>query len=110
GQRLNGRWHLVRIRARPGEKTEPWLLIKAEDEFARSARDPAIIDEETTSFLSGRTTEELAAQRELRADHAGRAKIVRAHRAVGPMVEAVRGARKGILPPVLQPGQARTPR
>ncbi len=108
GQRLNGRWHLVRIRPRPGEKTEPWLLIKAEDEFARAAADPAIIEEETTSFLSGRTTEELAAQGELRADHAGRAKVVRARKAVGPMVEAVRGARKGILPPFLEPSQALT--
>ncbi|MFZ0071967.1 MAG: DNA ligase D [Xanthobacteraceae bacterium] len=108
GQRLKGRWHLVRIRPRAGEKTDPWLLIKAEDEFARGAGDPAIIDEETTSFLSGRTTEELTAQGELRADHAGRAKVVRARKAVGPMVEAVRGARKGILPPFLEPSQALT--
>ena len=35
--RLKGRWHLVRIKPRPGEKTEPWLLIKAEDAFARHA-------------------------------------------------------------------------
>src|SRR5262249_41925302 len=100
GQRLKGRWHLVRIRPRAGEKTDPWLLIKADDAFARGAGDPAIIDEASTSFLSGRTTEELAAQGELRADHAGRAKIVRARKAVGPLVEAVRGGRKGILAPL----------
>jgi len=35
GGRLNGRWHLVRMRPRRGEKTEPWLLIKADDEFGR---------------------------------------------------------------------------
>ena len=35
GQRLRGRWHLVRIKPRPREKTEPWLLIKAADEYAR---------------------------------------------------------------------------
>src|SRR6516162_10070986 len=67
GHRLKGRWHLVRIRPKPGEKTDPWLLIKAEDEFARGTADPAITDEETTSFLSGRTTQELAAAGELRA-------------------------------------------
>ena len=42
GERLHGRWHLVRMRPRPGEKKEQWLLIKAEDEFAppgRRARD-----------------------------------------------------------------------
>ena len=35
GTRLKGRWHLVRMKPRPGEKKEQWLLIKAEDEFAR---------------------------------------------------------------------------
>ena len=35
GGRLKGRWHLVRIPPRSGEKTEPWLLIKSDDEFAR---------------------------------------------------------------------------
>ena len=34
GTRLKGRWHLVRMRPRSGEKTEPWLLIKSDDEFA----------------------------------------------------------------------------
>src|SRR5580658_9011210 len=33
GARLRGLWHLVRIRPRAGEKTEPWLLMKADDEF-----------------------------------------------------------------------------
>ena len=75
-----GRWHLVRMRPRRGEKNEPWLLIKAEDEFARQAGEPDITDEETTSFLSGRTTEELAALGELRKDHAGRAKVIGARK------------------------------
>src|SRR5262249_54343435 len=35
GDRLKGKWHLVRIRPKPGERTEPWLLIKSDDEFAR---------------------------------------------------------------------------
>jgi bifunctional non-homologous end joining protein LigD len=29
GEKLNGHWHLVRMRKRPGERQEPWLLIKA---------------------------------------------------------------------------------
>ena len=73
GARLQGLWHLVRIKPRRGEKTEPWLLIKAEDEFARHPGDPEITDEETTSRVSGRTTEELAAAGELRDDHPARA-------------------------------------
>jgi bifunctional non-homologous end joining protein LigD len=41
GNRLKGRWHLVRMKARPKEKKEQWLLIKADDEFARA---PAELD------------------------------------------------------------------
>src|SRR5205085_379973 len=75
GSRLKGRWHLVRMRSRPGEKKEQWLLIKAGDEFARPPGEPDITQAQTTSFLSGRTTEELAALGELRRDHAGSAKM-----------------------------------
>ncbi|MGH6812262.1 MAG: DNA polymerase ligase N-terminal domain-containing protein [Methylocella sp.] len=39
--RLKGRWQLVRIRPRSGEKTEPRLLIKSDDAFARGAGDRA---------------------------------------------------------------------
>ena len=39
GKKLHGAWHLVRMRGRPGEKRENWLLIKAHDEArARRAR------------------------------------------------------------------------
>src|SRR6266699_2459933 len=33
GERLKGRWHLVRMRPRPGEKKQQWLLFKARDEY-----------------------------------------------------------------------------
>src|SRR5215469_11449959 len=49
GVRLKGRWHLVRMRRRPGEKSEPWLLIKSDDAFARNPGDREITDEEVTS-------------------------------------------------------------
>jgi bifunctional non-homologous end joining protein LigD len=103
GNRLKGRWHLVRMRRRPGEKSEPWLLIKADDEFARHAGEPDITDEETTSAVSGRTTQELAAVGELRRDHAGRAKVIAARKTAPPDASGVRGARKGILPAFLEP-------
>jgi bifunctional non-homologous end joining protein LigD len=34
GERMKGGWILVRIRGKPGEKRENWLLIKEDDEFA----------------------------------------------------------------------------
>src|SRR5438874_9913465 len=40
GARLKGRWHLVRMRPRPGEKKEQWLLFKAHDEYAREPTGP----------------------------------------------------------------------
>jgi bifunctional non-homologous end joining protein LigD len=106
GSRLRGRWHLVRIRPKRGEKTDPWLLIKADDEFARPAGAGEITQEETTSFLSGRTTEELAALGDLRKDHAGRAQVVATRNVAPPDPKRVRGARKGILPAFLEPSLA----
>ncbi|MGH6937066.1 MAG: DNA polymerase ligase N-terminal domain-containing protein, partial [Methylocella sp.] len=106
GGRLKGRWHLVRVRPRPGEKTEPWLLIKSDDEFARHASDPEITDEETTSELSGRTTEELAAAGEVRKDHAARARVAKARISVVPDVRKLSGARTGLLPVFLEPSLA----
>src|SRR5271157_3144297 len=59
GQKLKGRWHLVRMRGKPAEKRENWLLIKGEDEFARSADDADILEGEPESVKTGRTVDEL---------------------------------------------------
>jgi bifunctional non-homologous end joining protein LigD len=108
GARLKGRWHLVRIRPRQGERTDPWLLIKSEDEFARPVGAPEIVAEATTSYLSGLTTEELAAKGELRADHAARVAVARERTRALPDVTRVRGARKKLLPAFLAPSLAQT--
>jgi bifunctional non-homologous end joining protein LigD len=63
GEKLNGHWHLVRMRKRPGERQEPWLLIKATDEFARKKSDPDILEEMSDSAASGRTMDEIAADK-----------------------------------------------
>jgi bifunctional non-homologous end joining protein LigD len=60
GEKLKGHWHLVRMRKRPGERQEPWLLIKATDELARSKRDPDILKEMPNSAATGRTMDEIA--------------------------------------------------
>ena len=41
GQRLRGRWHLVRTK--PGGGKEQWLLLKSDDEAARSSDDADIL-------------------------------------------------------------------
>ncbi len=106
GERLKGLWHLVRIKPRRGEKTEPWLLMKAEDEFARHPGDPEITDEELTSRISGRTNEELAAVGGLREDHQARLSAGKRRKLLLPDIGKIAGARKGLLPAFLEPSLA----
>src|SRR5438309_3620980 len=44
GEKLKGRWHLVRMRPRPNERQEAWLLIKGDDTAARTPSDPDILE------------------------------------------------------------------
>jgi bifunctional non-homologous end joining protein LigD len=58
GERLKGRWALIRLRGRPGEKRDNWLLIKEKDAAVKTG--PAIVDRALTSVVSGRKMEEIA--------------------------------------------------
>ncbi len=58
GERLRGRWALVRMRPREKEKNENWLLIKENDEFANTRAD--LLESEITSVISGREMEDIA--------------------------------------------------
>lgn len=60
GEKLQGRWHLVRMGNRDGESRENWLLIKSEDEFARGEDEPDILEEQPQSVISGRLVEGLS--------------------------------------------------
>lgn len=57
GHKLAGRWHLVRLRPRRGEKRDNWLLIKVDDDFARDDED--ILEIAPDSVKSGRSVEEI---------------------------------------------------
>lgn len=59
GDKLSGRWHLVRMRGKRGEKRENWLLIKADDSHARSPDAPDILTERPESVLTGRRVDEV---------------------------------------------------
>ena len=61
GAKLQGAWHLVRLRKRSGEKRSNWLLIKSDDETARTARDKDILEEADYSIKTGRSMDEIAA-------------------------------------------------
>jgi bifunctional non-homologous end joining protein LigD len=64
GEKLHGRWHLIRTRGRPGEKKEQWLLFKSDDEYARPAAEEDILEKEPDSVATHRTMDEIAAGRE----------------------------------------------
>ena len=46
GEKLRGRWHLVRMRSRERDRHDNWLLIKGRDEELRSGRDRDILEEQ----------------------------------------------------------------
>lgn len=90
GEKLRGRWHLVRMAPRPREKRSNWLLIKGDDAQARAEDDPDILEERPESIKSGRGVEELADPGPAR------------KKARGP----VEGARKAAFPGFIAPALA----
>lgn len=60
GDKLAGSWALVRMRPRPGEKAENWLLIKHRDDHARPAGEYDIAAALPDSASTGRTMEQIA--------------------------------------------------
>ncbi|HET9246811.1 MAG TPA: DNA polymerase ligase N-terminal domain-containing protein, partial [Xanthobacteraceae bacterium] len=90
GKKLHGRWHLVRMHGRGGEKKEPWLLIKSKDEDARGANDPDILEDEPLSVVSGRSIAEIA-------EGKGRKRVWHSNKSVKDNVKA--GATKGNAAP-----------
>ena len=59
GHKLNGKWHLVRLKPKAGEKRDNWLLIKSDDAAARPGED--ILHDAPQSVKSGLTVEEVGA-------------------------------------------------
>ncbi|MGH8726803.1 MAG: non-homologous end-joining DNA ligase [Burkholderiales bacterium] len=60
GEKLHGRWALVRMGKQDGAR-ENWLLIKERDNEARSGTEAEIVDREVKSVESGNTIEQIAA-------------------------------------------------
>jgi bifunctional non-homologous end joining protein LigD len=61
GERLKGGFVLVRMKRRPKERHDNWLLIKHRDEFAVEGHGMALVEETKTSVASGRTMDEIEA-------------------------------------------------
>ncbi len=76
GEKLHGRWHLVRMHKRPGDRHENWLLIKGKDEYARAGRAKDILEEASLSAATGRSMDEIAAGK-------GRKRVWHSNRSAG---------------------------
>ena len=59
GERMQGEWVMFRLKPRPGERGENWMLKKVEDAFAGSPT--GLTDTYLTSVKTGRTMDEIAA-------------------------------------------------
>lgn len=115
GEKLSGRWHLVRMAGKDGETRENWLLIKGEDEAARTPDDPDILEVRPESVGSGKTIEEMEAEpsKEARSKRVKAATDTRkandrktpsAEAALRP--KAIKGAVEGAKPDFIEPALA----
>src|SRR5579864_1794430 len=73
GERMKGEWVMFRLKPRPGEKAEPWMLKKVTDEFADAQDGDALVDNCVTSVTTDRTMAEIAAGEDVwRSNRSGR--------------------------------------
>lgn len=60
-ERMKGDWLLIRLKKKPGEKRENWLLRKLADEHVEAG--DALVERGLTSVLTGRSMAEIAADK-----------------------------------------------
>jgi bifunctional non-homologous end joining protein LigD len=83
GDRMKGEWVMFRLKPRPGEKAEPWMLKKVTDRYAEPDDGDALIDNCVTSVTTGRTMAEIAAGEDVWRSNRGGQKGGRAKKAAG---------------------------
>ncbi|RJQ56310.1 MAG: DNA ligase D [Actinobacteria bacterium] len=64
GEKLHGKWALVRMRRASRDGKENWLFIKEKDEEVRTGKEADIVGLRPESAASGRTLEEISAEAE----------------------------------------------
>ncbi|MXP14791.1 DNA ligase D [Altererythrobacter confluentis] len=61
GERMKGEWLLIRLKKKPGEKRENWLLRKLQDGHAKEGE--ALVERALTSVLTGRSMAEISSDK-----------------------------------------------
>ena len=72
GERMKGEWMLIRLKGRPGEKRENWLLRKVTDGFAQESE--VLVEQALTSVSTDRSMTEIAAGKKGKAPAPSKAK------------------------------------
>jgi bifunctional non-homologous end joining protein LigD len=70
GERMKGEWLLVRMKPRPGEKRENWLLRKIQDKYAAASGE--LVERALSSVLTGRSMAEIASDKQAAHSLAGK--------------------------------------
>ncbi len=61
GEKLKGKWALIRMGGKAANEKKPnWLLIKEHDEFERTSDDPSVTEAEPNSAVTGRDLGQIA--------------------------------------------------
>jgi bifunctional non-homologous end joining protein LigD len=80
GDRMKGEWVMFRLKPKPGEKAEPWMLKKVTDDYADPADGDALVDNCVTSVTTGRTMAEIAVGKDVWRSNRGGQKGGRANK------------------------------
>ncbi|MEW6630228.1 MAG: DNA ligase D [Pseudomonadota bacterium] len=104
GHKLNGRWHLVRLKPRPGEKRDNWLLIKSDDAAARPGED--ILEDEPRSVKSGLTIEQVGEGKAARGE---KPKVWQSNRPAAGKAKAAQARRLEFIDPQLATLESNAP-
>jgi len=83
GERMKGEWVMFRLKGKPGDRSEPWMLKKVTDDFADPGDGDALIDNCVTSVTTDRTMAEIAAGADVWRSNRGGKKGGRAKRKAG---------------------------
>jgi bifunctional non-homologous end joining protein LigD len=60
GERMKGEWVMFRLKPKPRDKRETWMIKKVTDDFANAEDGDELVDECVTSVTTGRTMAEIA--------------------------------------------------
>ena len=101
GHKLHGRWTLVRMKVRPEDRQQAWLLIKEKDEHVRPAAEFNVVDEMPDSVKAQADRPPAISAPVAREQRAGSQAAAKAE--VPSPGAPPAGARQAALPATLQP-------